>query len=245
MRAPKPDRIDSIVFAPPNRVGGAKSLYLVSEALATLGQSTIAPLFTPQRATWFANSCRLYDYSYRPDVLVYPEIIQPHIRGIHRHVCFALGRYKEVEPHADLTVCKSRSIEQWVRTTQPGMHTVIVEPSIDRAVFEYDGREKRDLICYMTRPHKNPETAAMLRERYGGRVVEIVGLDEAEVAETLKSSKVFVWRGAEHEGSPRPPKEALVAGCTVVGLKSDLRSDYGIGFGMRCSSVDELRQIYR
>lgn len=32
---------------------------------------------------------------------------------------------------------------------------------------------------------------------------------------------IFVWRGNANEGSPRPPKEALVAGSIVVGLESE------------------------
>lgn len=60
------------------------------------------------------------------------------------------------------------------------------------------------------------------------------------MAEALKKAKVFVWRGADKEGSPRPPKEALVAGCWVVGLESDLNEGYHTDFGIRCSTVDEL-----
>jgi hypothetical protein len=63
------------------------------------------------------------------------------------------------------------------------------------------------------------------------------------VAEILKDAKVFVWRGDENEGSPRPPKEALVAGCNVVGLESDLNDGYATGFGVRCSTVDDLIEM--
>jgi hypothetical protein len=63
------------------------------------------------------------------------------------------------------------------------------------------------------------------------------------VAEILKDAKVFVWRGDEKEGSPRPPKEALVAGCTVVGLESDLDDRYATGFGVRCSTVEDLIEM--
>src|SRR5438309_5740539 len=92
----------------------------------------------------------------------------------------------------------------------------------------------------MTRPDKHPETAILLRDAYGDSVKEIVNLSEADVAETLKDAKVFVWRGYITEGSPRPPKEALVAGCTVVGLESELNERHHTNFGVRCSTVDEL-----
>ena len=74
----------------------------------------------------------------------------------------------------------------------------------------------------------------------GDKVVEIAGRTEAEVAELLRDARVFVWRGAEKEGSPRPPKEALVAGCVVVGLDVELHAGYAIDFGLRCADVDEL-----
>ena len=123
---------------------------------------------------------------------------------------------------------------------KPGIKSCLILPSINRSVFEYDGRSKRDTICYMTRPHKHPEMAQLLRKKYGRKVIEIVDCSETAVAETLKNARVFVWRGDDKEGSPRPPKEALVAGCVVVGLESDLNERYHTEFGIRCATVDEL-----
>ena len=54
----------------------------------------------------------------------------------------------------------------WVKQQNPKLRTVLIEPSIHRSIFEYDGRPKREQICYMTRAHKFPETAGLLRERY-------------------------------------------------------------------------------
>lgn len=231
--------IDSIVFAPPAVAGGVKSLYSVCVWLNEIGRSRIMPFTEPKLASWFAHQCDLYDYSYSPDVLIYPEVYQPHVRGMKYHICFALG-HQRIEPHADLTVCRSSDILNKVREQNPDMPTTLILPSIDRSVFEYDGRPKKDMICYMKRHHKHPETAGLLRDEYGDKVVEIVDFSEAEVAETLKNAKVFVWRGADQEGSPRPPKEALVAGCVVVGLESDLDENHHLNFGIRCSSVGEL-----
>ena len=101
-------------------------------------------------------------------------------------------------------------------------------------------RSKRDLICFMRRPHRHPETAQLLRARHGDRVVEIAGRSEVEVAEILKAAKVFVWRGNDKDGSPRPPQEALAAGCVVVALENELHADNGIEFGVRCSTEAEL-----
>jgi hypothetical protein len=232
--------LNSIVFSPPWCGGGIKSLYVACDALGQLGRSTIAPFGDePRLAGWFSHSCELYDYTYLPDLVVYPEVYQPRIP--HRcHICFVLGKYGHVQPHADLAVCRSQGLVDWVAEHNPQMPTALLLPGIDRRIFEYDGRQKGDVICYMTRPHKYPETADLLRERYGDKVVEIVQRHESEVAEILKGAKVFVWRGTDKEGSPRPPKEALVAGCVVVGLAADLDAAHHTDFGLRCGTVDEL-----
>jgi hypothetical protein len=232
--------LNSLVFAPPWPGGGIKSLYVACEALGQLGRSTIAPFGDePRLAKWFGHNCQLYDYTYLPDLVVYPEVYQPKVPN-RRQICFVLGKYGIVEPHADLAVCRSQALVDWVAEHNPRMPAALLHPGIDRKLFEYDGREKRGLICYITRPHKHPETADLLRERYGDKVVEIVDRSENEVAEILKSSKVFVWRGNDKEGSPRPPKEALVAGCVVVGMAADLDAAHHIDFGLRCTTVEEL-----
>jgi hypothetical protein len=99
---------------------------------------------------------------------------------------------------------------------------------------------KENNITYMTRANKHPEMAQALRERYGDQVVEIFNCDERGVAEILKDAKVFVWRASDHEGSPRPPKEAQVAGCVVVGLKEELHELHCTDFGIQCATIDEL-----
>lgn len=231
--------VNSIVFAPYFQAGGVKSLYAVCEWLNEVGRSRIVPLLEPKLVSWFEHACELYDYSYSPDLLVYPEVYQPHVEGKF-HICFALGKHAPIAPHADLVVCRSQEILAWVKRQHEQIETALILPSINRAVFEYDGRPKKEIICYMTRPHKHPEMADLLRERYGDKLMEIVNLTEAEVAEALKHAKVFVWRGDDREGSPRPPKEALIAACVVVGLESDLNERYHTDFGIRCSTLDDL-----
>lgn len=234
--------INSIVFAPFFQAGGVKSLYSVSQWLNDIGRSSIMPFVEPKLVSWFQHQCELYDYSYAPDVLVYPEVYQPYVAGKY-HICFALGKRTLIEPHANLVVCKSREILNWVRAQHAHISTALILPSIERAVFEYQGSPKQELICYMTRPQKHPETARLLRDKYGDKVLEIVDFSEAEVAAALRAAKVFVWRGDDKEGSPRPPKEALVAGCIVVGLESDLNERYHTDFGIRCATVDELIEM--
>ena len=235
--------LNSIVFAPAWRSGGVKSLYSVCEWLNDLGRCTILPFDDSNLASWFSHRCEAYDHSYTPDVLIYPEVYQPLFEGSIFHICFAVGMLSPIKPHADMAVCKSVEIFDWVKHQHPKMPATLTLPSINRSIFEYDGRPKKDIICYMTRPDKHPETAILLRDAYGDSVKEIINLSEGDVAETLKDAKVFVWRGHITEGSPRPPKEALVAGCTVVGLESELNERHHTNFGTRCSTVDELIQM--
>lgn len=241
----KRGRLYSVVFAPPGDSGGVKSLYHLSNWLDRLGPSGIAPFDGDHLVSWFSHQCRLFQDDYRPDLVVYPEIFQPRLAGDFFHLCFALGRFKPVEPHADLVVTKSPDMADWVKSHQPRLPVKVIAPGISRQIFEYDGRPKQDIICYMTRPHKHPETAALLRARYGDKLMEITGKSEAQVAEILKNAKVFVWRGIcwngiHKESSPRPPKEALVAGCNVVGLAEDLHARHNLDFGIRCANEAEL-----
>lgn len=232
--------INSVVYAPPGYSGGVKSLYTLCSWLSDLGKSALTPFDGDHLVDWFSHHCRMFDGSYRPHLVVYPAIHPVKMERDQFHLCCAFGKYRQIEPHADLVVCKSPDTVDWVRSQNRRLRTVIIQPSIKRSLFGYDGRRKKDQICYMTRPHKFPEMANLLRERYGGKVVEIVNQPESVVAEILKDSKVFVWRGNDKEGSPRPPKEALVAGCVVVGLADDLNSRFYTDFGVKCSNVDEL-----
>lgn len=233
--------IHSLVFAPPWKTGGVKSLYAVCDWLDELGRCTIMPFGdTHALADWFEHRCRIFDFSYKPNLIVYPEVYQPDIPGGTFQICFALGRHQKIEPRCNLVVCKSPAVADWVKEDYPNMRQELIRPSIERRIFEYDGRPKRNIITYMTRAGKYPETAQDLRAIYGDQIVEIINCDEHGVAELLKDAKVFLWRGGDREGSPRPPKEALVAGCTVVGLKQDLHASLDTDFGIRCTTIDEM-----
>lgn len=234
--------ICSIVFAPCWVGGGVKSLYAVCEWLDELGRCTIMPFGdSPALADWFAHRCRIFDFSYKPYFVVYPEVFQPDLSGGEfQKICFALGRHQRIEPRCNLVVCKSPAIVDWLEEEGVEVPQQLVRPSLDRRIFEYDGRPKQNIIAYMTRVDKHPEMAEALRVRYGDRVVEIIDCQESAVAEILKNARVFVWRGNDKEGSPRPPKEALVAGCVVVGLKEDLNERFCTDFGIQCATIDEL-----
>ena len=220
----KKKQVNTVVYAPPwQSTGGVKSLYAVCEYMNELGRSHILPFAEPKLAEWFEHNCKMFDGSFFPDIAIYPEVYQPFLSDYTLHICFVLGKYDKVKPHADVVVCKTRESADWVKGYFEEANIVVVRPAINKKIFEYDGRPKKKQVCYMTKGKKSPELALLLRERFGNAFVEIVNQPESKVAEILKESKVFVWRGNEKEGSPRPPKEAFVAGCVVVGLKDDER----------------------
>jgi hypothetical protein len=120
--------LNTIVFSPPWRGGGVKSLYVACEALGRLGRSTIVPFGDePRLAEWFGHNCHLYDYTYLPDLVIYPEVYQPRIPN-RRHICFVLGKYGHVEPQADLAVCRSQALVDWVTEHSPRMPTSLLLP---------------------------------------------------------------------------------------------------------------------
>ncbi len=95
-----------------------------------------------------------------------------------------------------------------------------IHNSIDPAVFSYDA-DKKEQIAYM--PRRNPEDARqvinIIRNRgwfAKYRLVAIENMSEAEVAGTLKESKIFLSFGYP-EGFGLPPAEAMACGCMVVG----------------------------
>src|SRR4051794_9435542 len=104
---PRCGRIDSIVFAPPGDAGGVKSLYTVCGWLGHLGKSTISSFDGNHLVDWFPHRCELFDKSYAPHFAVYPEVHQPYLGEGCFHICFALGKYGRILPHADLVVCKN------------------------------------------------------------------------------------------------------------------------------------------
>lgn len=234
-------QLDSLVFAPMVESGAARSLYSVCEWLSSIGRSSIAVLGQQPLVSWFEHDCRLYDLTYMPDVLVYPDEIQPHLGPVKRHICVAQGERVPIRPHADLVVCQSPAALSSVKQRHPKLPAMLIPPSINRSMFEYDGRPKKDRICYVAGRDERADAARLLRERYGdGMLTNIAGLSEARAAEALKDARVFVWCGVDEEGPPRPPREALVAGCVVVGLGADLNEGRMTDFGIRCSTIAEV-----
>ena len=94
--------------------------------------------------------------------------------------------------------------------------------SLDPAVyFPSPGPPKRR-IAFMPRrrAHEAAEVMALLRLRGildGWEVVEIAGRSELDVAELMRSCRLFL-SFSEREGLGLPPLEAIACGCLVVGF---------------------------
>jgi hypothetical protein len=124
--------------------GGVKSLYGVCEWLDELGRCTVAPFGdSPRLADWFFHRCRMFDFSYKPDLIVYPKVYQPDIPDGTFQICFALGKYQKIESRCDLVVCKSPAITDWLKEEGVGVRQELIRPSIERRIFAYAGRPKR------------------------------------------------------------------------------------------------------
>lgn len=100
----------------------------------------------------------------------------------------------------------------------------VISPGIDRELFKPAAR-KTHQICFM--PRKWPEMTAVLQQRFGqqAKLREIDGQTEAEVAEILSTSTIFVSLG-RNEGLGLPPLEAMSAGCLVCGFAGQGTLDY-------------------
>src|SRR4051812_14892610 len=133
---PRWGRIDSIVYAPPGDSGGVKSLYTLSDWLKGLGQSSIVPFDGNHLVNWFPHHCKIFDQTYQPHVVVYPEVYQPNLGDKYFHVCFALGKYGTIQPHADLVVCKTPDMYDWIKAQHAQLNVALVQPSINRSLFD-------------------------------------------------------------------------------------------------------------
>ncbi|MDQ2868851.1 MAG: hypothetical protein M3R59_10675, partial [Verrucomicrobiota bacterium] len=159
----------AVVYAPSFLAGGVKSLYAVCGWLNQIGRCRIRHFGpAPELAAWFTHDCELDGaLTENVDLVIYPEIFQPRLSPDTFYLCFAIGRFQNIQPHADLVVCRSTGVAQWLQEHAPQLRHCVIDASIERRRFEYDGRVKRDQICYFMRAEKSPETAALLRERYG------------------------------------------------------------------------------
>jgi glycosyltransferase involved in cell wall biosynthesis len=100
----------------------------------------------------------------------------------------------------------------------------VIPPGVDLSVFR-PAPEKRHRVAYM--PRKWRGAVEQIRARLPASVewLAIDGRGEAETAEMLAGSSVFLTLGRE-EGFGLPALEAMASGCVVCGFRSGGMADY-------------------
>jgi glycosyltransferase involved in cell wall biosynthesis len=124
-------------------------------------------------------------------------------------------------PDLSTVLVVSEDNARFVEYAFPGMRVRRVRPGLDPALHHPPADRKRRRIAYM--PRKRPGEAAqvleLLRRRGvldGWEVIAIDGRTEAEVADLLRTTQIFL-SFSQLEGFGLPALEALACGCLVIG----------------------------
>ncbi|MEH2475587.1 glycosyltransferase involved in cell wall biosynthesis [Nitrobacteraceae bacterium AZCC 2161] len=195
------------------------------------------------RCGWFENTTRVVSATEATlgprDILVVPEIYGRTIRDLPRNirqVIFNQNAYNTLEslmdgsanatPYTDnpdlaLVLVVSQDNAEVIKHFFPAAPVRRLHLGMDPALYHPPQGPKQRRIAYM--PRKRPGDAAsvlaVLRLRGaldGWDIVAIEGRSEAETAELLRSTKLFLSLSSR-EGFGLPPLEALACGCLVVG----------------------------
>lgn len=227
--------------SPPAPRGGVRVIYRHVDLLNEAGfDAAVLHDRRGYRASWFENSTRLAnDNSVGPaDLLIVPEYYGSRLREFSaslRITIFNQGpyytfadmspadaaRYAQQPKFGMLTV--SEDALALLQATFPGSEVHHVRPVIDAAVF-HPAAEPPAIrqIAYAAnrRALERDYLLAMLRARgrlEGWALKPIGGMSEAEVADTLRRSAIFL-SFSELDGFGLPPAEAMACGCYVIGF---------------------------
>jgi glycosyltransferase involved in cell wall biosynthesis len=218
--------------------GGIRAIYRHVDILNDAGRSAAVlhhrdgyacQWFEHRTRTVGAPSVRLS----REDVLVVPEVYGPYLSRLPlepKLVAFNQNAYLTYEHlpadrrlsyeifAAALTV--SSDSAEFLQFAFPGLDVSIVPNAIDLDVFHPSSQPPGRRIAMM--PRKRLDDAQQLLRLLGDRlrdweVVRIEDASEAQTAEVLRSSPIFLALG-KREGFGLPPAEAMASGCYVVGF---------------------------
>ncbi|PTL59120.1 glycosyltransferase [Paraconexibacter algicola] len=184
------------------------------------------------------------------DLLVVPEVYGPRLGEIApgvRKVVFNQNAYNTFHGYDHVTapgttaydhpevagaVCVSDDNAAYLRYAFPHLDVRRITYQLDPALWfvEETGAPRPRRLTYMPRKHADQagQVLNILSQRGALRDVEVVplhGMNEREVAAAQRSSLVFLSFGYP-EGCPFPPKEAMAAGCLVVGYHGMGGRDY-------------------
>ena len=140
-------------------------------------------------------------------------------RGSSLDSLYSPNPYADPRLLAVLTI--SKDAEAYLQYAFPKVRVVNFTKAVDPSVFSEATTEKVRQVCFMPRKNQNDaiQILNLLRSRgalEGFETVPIDGLPEAEVAEVMRRSLVFLSL-SHAEGLPRPPMEAMLSECLVVG----------------------------
>jgi hypothetical protein len=225
--------------------GGLRKQYRAVDLLNEAGFSAaVVHRRAGFRLQWFENETRVVamgDVALGPrDLVAVPEVYGAAInelpRGI-RQVIFNQGAYLALDhivkggeaatmpyasnPDLAAVVVVSDDSAEVMRYAFPGIPVRRIRHGIDPLMHHPPATAPGRRIAYMTR-RRGEEAAQVLRllelrgALDGWEVVAIEGRTEREVADILRTSRVFL-SFSQREGFGLPPLEALACGCTVVG----------------------------
>jgi hypothetical protein len=217
-------------------IGGVRKVYDHADILNGAGiEAAVIQGQHGFRPEWFPNTTRV---EYAPvevrgeDIVVWPEYLLPHVRreGV-RQVVGALNAYGlfadvDLDSHplatrsvAAVTVVSEDNVE-YVRYGWPHVEVVLLRPGIDPALFHPGAAKRQITFSPRKRYPAVRQVLGLLKARgaiAGWDLVEIVGMNEAQVAAALGDAALFL-SFSEREGLGLPPIEALASGCHVIGF---------------------------
>lgn len=130
----------------------------------------------------------------------------------------------------DYYFCISDQNKRYLDFALPNVNVKRLQWSLPDQIYGYDPSKKRKRIAYM--PRKNADHAKQVLHILQSRghvnsfeFVPIQGMNQLQVAETLKSSSFFLSFGYP-EGLPLPPAEAMACGCIVIGYHGGGGEEY-------------------
>jgi hypothetical protein len=202
------------------------------------------------QVTWFEDDVPVvYADQITPtadDLLVIPEIYGPNLSAIgpgvpkaifNQNVYNTFKGYPAIpsgaptpyaHPEVRAAVVVSEDNRAYLRHGFPGLDVRRTVNCVDPALF-YPAVKRRQL-AFMPRKHADEaqQVLHLLAARGALDGVDIVALDnmtERQVAVALRETLMFLSFGYP-EGCPCPPKEAMAAGCAVVGYHGMGGRDY-------------------
>lgn len=223
--------------------GGHKKLYRHVDVLNSGGFAAVAIHESRGfRYTWFENDTAVSDLSSvsitKNDYLVIPEVNGPYLADmfpgvrkviLNQNAYFTFVGYPfdaretatpYLHPDVVATIVVSDDNLSYLQYAFPQHRFLRMHYAIDPDLFYLTTNKKRQ-ICFMTR--RNLQDAIQVINILKFRdaladfdVVAIEGKNEAETADILRESMVFLSFSAA-EGFGLPPAEAMASGCVTIG----------------------------